>query len=185
MVDAIYIQQCKNGEAPSYKKIYEATAPYLFTIIKNYISDEEYRRDILQETFAAVFSSIQNYDEKIGEFKHWIAKIAVYQCISFLRKNSKMTFDYSLSAVEEFMEDDYFRLDELSKKEIEDLLSSMPLGYKTVFLLHVLDDYSHSEIAALLNITAETSRSQLMRGIGWIKKNISLTTSNKLAYGKR
>ncbi len=163
--------------------IYESSAAYVYTIVKNYIKDEEYRRDIMQEIYTAVFVSINNYDLAKGSFKGWIAKIAVVNCIAHLRKSSKMSFDFSLTKVEEIAEADVLKLDELTQTEIEALLIEMPTGYKTIFLLSVIDDYTHKEIAELLNITTETSRSQLMRGINWIKKNITLTTSNKIAYG--
>ena len=52
------------------------------------------------------------------------------------------------------------------------MLSKMPAGYKTIFMLSVIDDYSHVEIAKLLDISPETSRSQLHRSMKWIKKNI-------------
>lgn len=185
MIDTIYIHQCKKGEASSYKKLYEVTSSYVYAIIKTYIWDEEYRKDIMQDTYAAIFTSIKTFDENKGEFKSWMAKITVFNCIAFLRKNSKMKFDYSLSLVEDIEDDDYRKLHELTKNEIEIILKDMPLGYKTIFLLSVIDEYTHKEIGELLNITAETSRSQLMRGIQWIKKNISVTTSNKLAYGNR
>lgn len=185
MIDIKHINQCKKGENSSYRIIYEATSSYIYAIIKNYIQDEEYRKDIMQESYAAIFSSILTYDEDKGQFKSWISRITVFHCISFLRKNSKMKFDYSLSVVEEIGDEQYIKLHDLRKEEIEDILKEMPLGYKTIFLLFVIDDYTHKEIGELLNISTETSRSQLMRGIQWIKKNISVTTSNKLAYGNR
>jgi RNA polymerase sigma factor (sigma-70 family) len=185
LVDTLYINKCKNGDGSSFKVIYEASAPYVYTIVRNYIKDEEYRRDIMQEIYAAVFVSISNFDESKGSFKGWIAKIAVVNCIAHLRKSSKLSFDFSLTKVEEIAEHDVLKLDELSQAEIESLLSEMPAGYKTIFLLNVIDDYTHKEIAEMLKITPETSRSQLMRGIHWIKKNITLTTSNKMAYGNK
>lgn len=185
MIDIKYINQCKKGETSSYRIIYEGTSSYVYAIIKNYIRDEEYRKDIMQESYAAIFSSIQTFDEEKGQFKSWISRITVFHCISFLRKNSKMKFDYSLSVVEEIGDEEYIRLHDLSKEEIEEILKEMPLGYKTIFLLFVIDEFNHKEIAELLNISIETSRSQLMRGIQWIKKNISVTTSNKMAYGNR
>ncbi|MBK9582218.1 MAG: sigma-70 region 4 domain-containing protein [Saprospiraceae bacterium] len=42
------------------------------------------------------------------------------------------------------------------------MLVNMPVGYKTIFLLSVIDEYSHKEIGELLGITPETSRSQLL-----------------------
>lgn len=185
MVENQYITQCQKGDKSSYKKIYEDSAAYVYAIIKSYIRDEEYRKDIMQETFASVFNSIHNFDFTKGTFKNWVSKITVVNCITFLRKNSKMKFDYTLTVVDEINVEDYEKLHELNKNDIEELLKEMPLGYKTIFLLSVIDEYTHKEIAELLNISTETSRSQLMRGIQWIKKNISLTSSNKLAYGNR
>ncbi len=185
MVDILYINKCKNGDSSSFKVIYDSSAAYVYTIVKNYIKDEEFRKDLMQETYAAIFNSIKTFDEEKGNFKSWISKITVFTCIAHLRKSSKMNFDFSLAKVEEIAEDDVLKLDELRQEEITALLQEMPTGYKTIFLLYVIDEFSHKEIGELLKITPETSRSQLMRGISWIKKNITLTTSNKMAYGNK
>lgn len=50
----------------------------------------------------------------------------------------------------------------------------MPIGYKTVFNLYVMDEYSHKEIGKKLNISEITSRSQLRKAKIWIKENVSL-----------
>lgn len=77
--------------------------------------------------------------------------------------------------------DDFAHLDQLSKADIVLLLEDMPQGYKTIFLLHAIDDFSHKEIAELLEISPETSRSQYHRALKWIKKN-TLITSNQIRY---
>ena len=86
----------------------------------------------------------------------------------------------------EIMEDiEYDTLETLEKfteKDLEKMLQDMPDGYKTIFLLSVIEEYSHKEIGEMLSITQETSRSQLFRAIKWIKNNI-LNTSNMIQYG--
>ncbi|MBK8886594.1 MAG: sigma-70 region 4 domain-containing protein [Saprospiraceae bacterium] len=82
-------------------------------------------------------------------------------------------------------EENYDTLDSLEKLSVNDLekmLVNMPVGYKTIFLLSVIDEYSHKEIGELLGITPETSRSQLFRAIKWIKTNI-FNDINKMRYG--
>ena len=74
---------------------------------------------------------------------------------------------------------DEHKINELSQKEVEKLLVNMPEGYRTILILHVLDGYSHVEIAEMLKITPETSRSQFYRGKKWIHKSLS---SNKKAF---
>ena len=64
------------------------------------------------------------------------------------------------------------RDDVLDKLAVDDLLKViqlLPQGYRTVFNLYVIEGYSHKEIAALLNISDGTSKSQLARAKDYIK----------------
>ena len=58
----------------------------------------------------------------------------------------------------------------------------MPKGYKLVFMLSVIDGYDHGEISETLQITKETSRSQLNRAKKWLKNQITKDHKYK-AYG--
>ena len=53
---------------------------------------------------------------------------------------------------------------------VDNILSEMPKGYKTIFLLIVIDNFSHEEVSEMLNISKETSRSQLSRAKKWLQK---------------
>ena len=182
MVDSHIISACRSGDQLSYKKVYETCAPYVYTIVKNYFFTLDDRKDVLQEVFAEVFTSIHRFDTTKGSFKSWIGRLAVNQCINFLRKQQKIHITHSLDIVEEIEDETIDTIAELSIADIEKMLVNMPDGYRTIFLLSVVEEYSHKEIGELLNITAETSRSQLFRAIKWIKKNI-LSESNMINYG--
>ena len=52
------------------------------------------------------------------------------------------------------------------------LLSKLPVGYRTVFNLFAIEGYSHSEIASLLNITENTSKSQMFKARKWLQSQI-------------
>ena len=51
----------------------------------------------------------------------------------------------------------------ISAEELLKLISGLPDGYRVVFNLYVLEGYDHNEIAAMLEINAATSRSQLSK----------------------
>ncbi len=48
------------------------------------------------------------------------------------------------------------------RKEIMSLLDQLSVGYRTVFNLYVIEGYKHHEIATLLGISENTSKTQLM-----------------------
>lgn len=137
----------------------------------------------MQEVFAQIFTSINSFDAQKGQFKSWIGQIAVYQCIGILRKRKRLNlfvpFDDSHEKVSH---EDEKLLSQMSSEDLNDFLSEMPTGYKTIFMLNVIDGYTHKEIATMLEISAQTSRSQLSRAIGWIRKNL-LEATQSLIYG--
>jgi len=174
VLSQLQIQQCIRREQKALKHCYESCAPYLYTIIKSYIYDEESRKDLLQESFAAIFTSLQSYDPSKGHFKPWIAKITVNQCIKQLRAQKKLNFFVPLEGkYEEHNESDKVILDQFSRQDMLTLLMKMPSGYRTVFVMYIVDGYSHKEIADQINISVGTSRSQLNRAIHWIKKHLT------------
>lgn len=162
------------GDRQAHKHLYDACAPYVYTIVKNYIYDREFRKDAMQEVFAHIFHSIHRYDEEKGEFKTWVGRIAVNRCIVLLRKSNLIDYKEDISELAETPYQSFDYLNNLTKDDIENMLSQMPEGYRTVFLLNIIDGYKHDEIAQMLNIAIGTSRSQLNRGLSWIRSNISL-----------
>jgi RNA polymerase sigma-70 factor (ECF subfamily) len=65
-------------------------------------------------------------------------------------------------------------LDSMATKDILKMVNELSPGYKQVFNMHVVEGYSHKEIADLLGITEGTSKSQLARAKGVLKKIIEM-----------
>ena len=109
------------------------TMPLCIRYYKKLHFDEVYRKDVMQETFAAIFLSVNNYDSSKAAFKTWISRITVNQCINFLRKHYRQNMTFNLELYTEISDSNNNGLHALTKEELESLLSNMPLGYRTVF----------------------------------------------------
>lgn len=182
MIDNDIIRLCQKGDQTGYKTMYTMCAPYVFAIVKNYLSKDDDRKDVIQEIFAQIFLSINRFDESKGSFKSWISSIAIHQTIATIRKNNRLIITHPLDQADEAEADITASIENFSEEDLQLLLKEMPSGYKTIFLLSVIEEYSHKEIGEMLNITAETSRSQLFRAIKWIKKKIFIE-KNIINYG--
>jgi len=172
---------CKKGKPSGHAQLYRDCAPYVYHTVKRYVSDIEYRKDLVQEVFAKVFININTFDANLGTFNSWIKKIAVNECLQYLRKSRPL---FIAEGIEDNIEikDTTPLPTELKRSDIEIILSAMPAGYKLVFMLAVMDGYNHSEISERLNITKETSRSQLTRSKKWIQRYLANHTKSNL-YG--
>ena len=131
----------------------------MFGLCKRYLKKREDAEDVLVEGFFKVLTKLDQYSGK-GSFEGWIRRIMVNEALMHLRKNKnlKMTLeinDYYLKTMVTVE-------DELQAADILNLLDRLPTGYRTVFNLYVLEGYKHREIAEMLDISINTSKSQLI-----------------------
>jgi RNA polymerase sigma-70 factor (ECF subfamily) len=165
------IEQCKRKEQQAFKVMYDACLPYVFSIVKGYTDDGDWRKDLIQEIFAKLFLNIASFDVAKGDFKFWLRKIAVNQCLMFLRnKKNRPGFDGLENIALDPSQKETMNFDHLDPSLPEQVLPQMPNGFRQVFSLFILEDYSHNEVAQQLGISAETSRSQLARSKQWLRQ---------------
>ena len=60
----------------------------------------------------------------------------------------------------------------LEATDLLNLINGLPIGYRTVFNMFAIEGYSHKEIAGSLNISENTSKSQLSRARKMLQKQI-------------
>lgn len=157
--------------------MYNCCIRYVYAIVKRYVSNESDYQDVIQEIFARVFLGIDSYNANKGEFKFWLRRLAINQCLQHYRQGKSPNLVVSIDAIAEMEDGVAEQLSNLTKAEIAHFLSRMPEGYRQVFMLVVIDEYSHKEVGQLLGISPEASRSRLSRAKRWIRKNLS---NNKL-----
>ncbi len=184
MIEKKIINKCRKGDQRAFRELYNATVPYIFSIVKRYVFAESDWKDVVQDAFAQIFTKINVYDENKGDFKPFIRKITVNICLMHIRKNKKTPLLTSMSDFEEpaSIDLDQMRFQNLNRTDIENILKDMPDGYRAIFLLHVIDEFTYEEISEMLEITKETVRSQMFRAKKWIMKK-SIIQYKKSSYG--
>ncbi len=132
----------------------------MFGLCKRYVKTIENAEEVLMEGFCKVFQKIDMYSG-IGSFEGWIRRIMTNEALMFIRKDYKFNDhddiqDIQVEAVEISIEDT------LAASDILKLLDQLPTGYRTVFNLYVMEGFKHREIADMLGISINTSKSQLI-----------------------
>jgi RNA polymerase sigma-70 factor (ECF subfamily) len=178
VVDKALIESVKKKEPDAFKKMYEACIRYVYSIVVRYVSNSSDHQDVVQEIFARVFLKVKSYDAEKGEFKFWLRRLTINQCIKHYHKTQASLDLVPIDNKAMGQVDVNSHSNALTKDELLKLLSAMPSGYKEIFMLVTLDDYSHKEVGEMLNISPETSRSQLHRAKKWLKENLSTDTLN-------
>ena len=73
-------------------------------------------------------------------------------------------------------------MDAVSEEDILKIIQELPDGYRTIFNLFVIEGYAHREIAELLSISIQTSKSQLSKAKKLLQKKL---VDAKLVQKKR
>lgn len=170
------------------KAIYDRYVEYLAAACARYVGDENDRKDVLQEAFIKIFTSLDKFEFRgEGSFKAWMVRITVNEALRFLKRsmsNSFIEYDDKLPDVADEPEPE---VDGIPDDVINDLILSLPPGYRMVFNLYVFERKSHKEIAKLLGIGESSSASQFSRAKALLSKRIKeykeKTASNRRRTG--
>ena len=182
MTDSQTIGLCKRGIEQGHAQLYKDCAPYVYSHVKRYIWDVEFRKDIMQEVFAKIFINIKNFDPEKGNFKPWIKKITVNECLQHIRKIRPLSVAKGIDEAFD-LKDEIVLPTALTRADIELILKDMPKGYKIIFMLVVIDGFTHKEISHKLNIVEQSSRSQLTRAKKWIRQYLLNNNVQQDLYG--
>jgi RNA polymerase sigma factor (sigma-70 family) len=169
------IQGCVLNDRLSQKKIYTSFYNYAMSICSIYISNYEDSVEILNDGFLKVFKEIYRYQpayaDHVLSFKGWLRKIMLYTAIDHFRKNHKHRFtkemDDEVAVVSAPGED---ALDRISHNEILRSMQKLTPGYRIIFNLFIIENFSHEEISKRLGISIGTSKSNLARGRKQLQK---------------
>ena len=97
---------------------------------------------------------------RAGSFEGWIRRIVVNESLMALRK--RVNFNQMLELSEVDIPVTTSALQDLVARDILNLIDILPIGYRTEFNQYVLEGYKHREIAQIMGISINTSKSQLI-----------------------
>ena len=155
------IKQCLQGSQKAQEKLYHLFANKMFAVCLRYSNSNFEAEDILQEGFIKVFKNLKKF-KFTGSFEGWVRRIMVNTAIEFYRKNAKWQYTEDVQDVK-IASKAIDVLQTLKANDILKLVQQLPTGYRTVFNLYVIEGYAHKEIADLLSISENTSKTQLFK----------------------
>lgn len=183
--EATLVTRCKNNESAAQHALYNKYVEDMMILCLRYIPRQEDAKEALMDGFLNFFRNIGSFTYRgEGSVKAWLKRIIINNCLMHLRKRNPIIVSIDAQVTYEEHETTEDALGNMAAKEIMKLLHQLPDTYRTIFNLYVFEDMGHKEIAELLGITENTSKSQLHRARALLKKQIvhgegsSLQTEN-------
>ncbi len=177
------LEGCRRGDPDCQEVLFKRYAASIMTVCRRYEHPSFGASDILQETFILVFENIKQFDPNKGDIQNWIKKIAVNTALKVIRKRKiqYLEFDALSYQIPDTTEDN-IDIELFSGEQLLKKIKELPEGYRTIFNLFLVEGYTHKEISSILNISVETSKSQLSKAKKMMRKKLS---DIKSSSGKR
>jgi RNA polymerase sigma factor (sigma-70 family) len=176
------LKECLSGNTRAQKLLYERYAPRMYGVCVRYAPDQNMAEDFMQEGFIRIFSKLGSFKSQ-GSLEGWMRRVMVNTSLEILRKKDILRNSIELSYHESQGDDAHFNIaDETNDNSITGMVtaetlykavSEMPVGFRTVFNLYAVEDFSHKEISSMLEISEGTSKSQYARARAWLQKRLS------------
>ncbi|WP_290712940.1 sigma-70 family RNA polymerase sigma factor [Flavihumibacter sp. CACIAM 22H1] len=163
------------GDEEAFKQLYEAISGKMYSICLRYAGNKSDANDWYQDGFIKLINNL-SYFRGEGSFEGWARKVFIGICIDNLKKKilpvvpieADLNIAISDSVYDKLSMDDLFRI-----------IQQLPDFARTIINLSLIEGYNHKEIAEILNISEEGSRSQLFRARQLMKKTILFQNGTK------
>lgn len=169
--DQQLIQRCLKNDMSAYRQLYDDHKDVLFNIAMRIHQNVQDAEDVLQETFVRIFKALPDFKGE-SKLSTWIYRILLNTCFSNL-KHKKSSAEKVIYLSKEELAHATAQIENPDTGIIlEQEITALPVGYRTIFVLHEVEGFAHEEIAKMLEITTGTSKSQLFKAKKMLRRRL-------------
>ena len=162
MTEQSLVERVLAGDPAAERALYDAYVDRVFRLAYRMAGESDLAQDYVQETFIKVFGRLSTFrgESALGT---WITSIAVSVALNGLRKVKR--FHQREAHLDEAatVGASHRRSEPDLKNRMHEAISRLPEGYRTVFVMHDMEGYTHEEIGTALGVQSGTSKAQLFR----------------------
>lgn len=161
-IDHTFLERLKQKEVLACKQLYMQYADAMYNVCRRILQNQTEAEDALQDGFIKIFEHIHQFrnESSIGS---WIKQIITNTCLNILKKKKIIWQELDEKSDRESESESDGDAINFTIDEIKNAIEKLPNGYRVVFNLFMFENYSHLEIAKMLEITESTSKSQLFK----------------------
>ena len=162
MDDRELIRRVLGGDAAAERALYDAHVDRVFRLCYRLAGDEDLARDFTQDAFIKAFSKLADFRGE-SSFSTWMHSITVSVSLNGLRKRKRHSTRETALEYADGVGTTRREAEPDLKTRLRKAIDSLSEGYRTVFVMHDIEGYTHEEIGAALGVQSGTSKANLSR----------------------
>jgi RNA polymerase sigma-70 factor (ECF subfamily) len=163
------IRRAQDGDKVMFEYLYRMHSRRVYAVCLRMVKDATEAEDLTQEAFLHLLRKIHTFRGE-SAFSTWLHKLAVNLVLMHLRKQPPQVIsieaipdpnDNTRSPSLDIGMPDLLMEGTLDRINLERCIAQLPLGYRTIFVLHDVQGNDHREVAEILGRSVGDSKSQL------------------------
>ncbi|MGA9528757.1 MAG: RNA polymerase sigma factor [Terriglobales bacterium] len=167
MSDMELVQMAQQGNADAFAALFNAHKAKVYSLCLRMTSNTAEAEDLTQVAFLQVFRKLASFRGD-SALTTWLYRVAVNTVLMHFRKKGvrQLSLDEPVSQAPDAKKRELGKTDDRLSGSVDRIaltraMKELPVGYRTIFVLHEVEGYEHHEIAKLLRCSVGTSKSQL------------------------
>ena len=166
------IARVRAGDGAAERALYDAHVDRVYRLAYRLAGDDALAREFTQDTFVRAFERLSSFrgEAKLSTWMHAIATSVVLNGLRKVKRLRQRETDLDdatgLSGGRREAEPDL-------KRRLARAIDDLPEGYRTVFVMHDVEGYTHEEIGDTLGIETGTSKAQLSRARARLRETLA------------
>lgn len=168
--DQQLVEACRRNDRRAQQELYERFKTPLYRLCLRYARDSQEAEDFLHEGFLVIFRDIHQYRGQ-GPLGGWLRRVALNVALQQLRRQHTAPFldEANLSDLPDETDD----TEDIPLPVLLAAINELPAGYRAVFNLYVVDQFTHQDIARELDISVGASKSQLFKAKAMLRRKLA------------
>ncbi|HEV8358569.1 MAG TPA: RNA polymerase sigma factor [Gemmatimonadales bacterium] len=172
MQPANLVSRVLAGDPDAERELYDAHVDRVYRLVYRMVGDGELAAEYTQDTFIRTYQRLATFRGEAA-LSTWICSIAISVVYNGQRKAGRLrTREVDLEHAEPVTTSIREAEPDL-KIRLAEAIDGLPEGYRTVFLMHDVEGYTHQEIGTALGIQEGTSKAQLSRARARLRKELA------------
>ena len=175
------VDRARKGDQQSMYRLYKMYVRAMYNLSIRIVDNQLDAEDLLQESFASAFCQLGTYKGE-ASFGAWLKRIVINKSINHIKKQKRWLADIEYIHENEIEEDENYHdkmLSAISPEAIHEAIKTLPAKAKVVLNLYLLEDWTHKDIARMLNISESTSKSQYQRARKLLQNKLLKTINDE------
>jgi RNA polymerase sigma-70 factor (ECF subfamily) len=161
------IEGCLASDRAAQRLLYDQFKTRMYTLAYRITGNFDDANDVLQEGFLLVFGSLHTFKGE-AKLSSWIHTIIARAAIRKIKEriyfeDIESTDTSAIIDLGTAIDIDY----------LEKAIANLPEGYRTIFTLYEIEGFKHREIAELMDISENTSKSQLFKAKKMLRETLN------------